>query len=402
MININKLKINPNNPRLIKDAGYKKLMKSLDNDPEIMTIRKIVVENYDNWIIAAGTQRFRALKELGYKEIPEDWVTSAEHLTPEQIKRFIVIDNTHYGEFDYDILANEYEIEFLLNCGIELPNIEIEPGEISISKIKDVDEYQVEQIKTNIILGDQINICNSKNEIIHKIICGDTKNDRNLALIHDTDWDTIIFDPPFDDKQLMEILPKYEKNKKLCLFWDYKSFGEFNYNAYKKGWNGAYEFIWDCVTSWYTPNRPLARHKSCGVYGDEIKYNFNDAIIADGKIRESKVVSNERGSYNYTPLGEGRVHLRTVEQFPTTQERTGHPHSKPLLWISAIIAGIGANTIIDPFLGSGTSMLAAHINSAICIGIELEPTYCQLALNRLLELDSSLNYNIQKMDKNNG
>jgi len=116
VIAINKVKLNPNNPRLIKDDKFKKLCQSLKDFPEMLELRPIVVNK--DMIILGGNMRYKAAKEIGLKEIP---VTIAD-LTPEQEREFLIKDNTSGGEWDWEILSNEWNSEELEVWGLDVPN----------------------------------------------------------------------------------------------------------------------------------------------------------------------------------------------------------------------------------------------------------------------------------------
>ena len=112
---LSEIKPNPNNPRLIKDDKFKKLCQSIKDFPEMLELRPIVV-NKDH-IILGGNMRYKAAKEIGLKEIP---VTIAD-LTPEQEREFLIKDNTSGGEWDWEVLANEWNSEELEAWGLDLP-----------------------------------------------------------------------------------------------------------------------------------------------------------------------------------------------------------------------------------------------------------------------------------------
>ncbi len=115
---LSEIKANPNNPRLIKDAKFEKLCKSIEDFPKMMSIRPIIVDN--NNVILGGNMRFKALKHLGHKDIPDHWVKRADDLTEEQKKEFIIKDNVGFGEHDWDLLANEWDALDLEEWGLEL------------------------------------------------------------------------------------------------------------------------------------------------------------------------------------------------------------------------------------------------------------------------------------------
>ena len=115
-VKINSIKTNPKNPRLIKDDKFKKLVKSIQEFPQMLELRPIVVD--ENNIILGGNMRYKACIEAGLKEI---FILKAEDLTEEQKDEFIVKDNVGFGEWDWDILANEWDTDKLQDWGLDLP-----------------------------------------------------------------------------------------------------------------------------------------------------------------------------------------------------------------------------------------------------------------------------------------
>jgi hypothetical protein len=114
-VNINKIKNNPKNPRVIKNAKFQKLVQSIKEFPQMLDIRPIVV-NKDN-IIIGGNMRFRAAVDAGLTEVSIIKV----NLTPEQEDEFIVKDNSNFGEWDWDVLANQFDLEELDEWGLDIP-----------------------------------------------------------------------------------------------------------------------------------------------------------------------------------------------------------------------------------------------------------------------------------------
>jgi len=115
-VKINQVKTNPNNPRLIKDDKFKKLVRSVKEFPEMLEIRPIVVDK-DN-IVLGGNMRLRACQEAGLKEV---YIIQADQLTKKQQREFIIKDNVGFGEWDWDDLANEWDTEELEDWGLDLP-----------------------------------------------------------------------------------------------------------------------------------------------------------------------------------------------------------------------------------------------------------------------------------------
>jgi len=115
LIKIGKVKNNPNNPRLIKDDKFKKLVKSIQEFPKMLEIRPIVVN--DDMIVLGGNMRLKACKEAGLKEVP---IIKASDLTEDEQRQFIIKDNVSGGEWDWDILANEWDNELLEDWGLDV------------------------------------------------------------------------------------------------------------------------------------------------------------------------------------------------------------------------------------------------------------------------------------------
>ena len=120
MIKLSSIKLNPNNPRIIKDDKFKKLVKSISEFPKMMALRPIIVDS--DGMILGGNMRFKALKELKYKEVPDEWVKFDGELTDEEKQRFIIEDNVPFGEWDWNILAS-WDKDKLSDWGMEFNDV---------------------------------------------------------------------------------------------------------------------------------------------------------------------------------------------------------------------------------------------------------------------------------------
>jgi ParB-like chromosome segregation protein Spo0J len=163
-MDIKDIHINPNNPRYIKDERYQKLKKSIQEFPKMMKLRPIIID--DAGMILGGNMRYLAMEELGYKKIPLGWVVKASELTEKERKRFIIADNIELGEFDYDVLANEWNMEELDDWGIELPEVETDMEEIE----EEIKEYKMIHILISIKLENYDEISEELEKIKDKII----------------------------------------------------------------------------------------------------------------------------------------------------------------------------------------------------------------------------------------
>ena len=132
---------NENNPRILKDDKFKKLVKSIKDFPEMLEIRPIVVNN--EMMVLGGNMRLRAIQEIGLKEVP---IIKAENLTEEQQREFLIKDNVGFGEWDWDALANDWNPGDLNQWGLDVPNID------DITETKDIPDLGEVEFSEELLL----------------------------------------------------------------------------------------------------------------------------------------------------------------------------------------------------------------------------------------------------------
>ena len=172
-VKIGEVKNNPSNPRLIKDDKFRKLVKSIQEFPQMLELRPIVVD--ENNIVLGGNMRLKACKEAGLKDV---FIVKAENLTEEQKQEFIVKDNVGFGEWDWDMLANEWDVDKLDEWGLNVPNYENtdidldaffeEDNREKEEKFKIVLEYSEEDY--NAVTEALQNYSGSKESIFYKLL----------------------------------------------------------------------------------------------------------------------------------------------------------------------------------------------------------------------------------------
>lgn len=361
---INLIKSNPNNPRLIKDDKFKKLVQSIKEFPKMMALRPMVI-NKDN-VILGGNMRFKALKELNYKEVPEEWIKRAEDLTDDETRRFIIADNVGFGAHDWDMLANEWDVVDLFDWGLDLPLDFDNPLEA------EEDDYtEPDNMKVDVVLGDLIEIGE------HRLLCGDsTCSDQVAKLMNGKKADMVFTDPPYGigyeynshkDEQGDEYL-------KFCDEWFNLLQEQNNLIVITTGWK--YKKYWwsknpkDEMT-WFD------KTKQSG--GSSFHLRKTEPIFIFGKVNEKYTWD----VFEHTSdRGDGMRKLHTCP--------------KPLAFISDLIKPqVKKNKIVlDVFLGSGTTMVASHQLKRKCYGMELDPKYCQVIIDRMIKLDDTLEIKI--------
>jgi ParB-like chromosome segregation protein Spo0J len=157
---LNEIKPNPNNPRVLRDDKFQKLKQSITEFPKMLSLRPMVID--ENNVVLGGNMRLRALQELGFTEIDEAWVKRSSDLTEEEKKRFIIADNVAFGEWDWDTLANDWEVVNLEAWGLDIPQfdtveeevIEEEEEQSNVIELKFNNEYyNIVKAKLNAISG---------------------------------------------------------------------------------------------------------------------------------------------------------------------------------------------------------------------------------------------------------
>ena len=356
-VKISEIKNNTNNPRIIKDDKFKKLVKSIKEFPQMLEKRPIVVD--ETMMVLGGNMRLKACLEAGLKEV---WIDVAEGWTEDQKQEFIVKDNVGFGEWDWDTLANEWDIEMLEDCGLDIPDFAVKELEA------EEDDYEVpDQIETDIVIGDLFEIGE------HRLLCGDsTDSDQVAKLMNGEKADMVFTDPPYGIgyEYNSHKDTKGEEYLKFCEEW----FNVLQLNceliiittgwSYKSFWwnkNPSDELVW------------FDKTKQSG--GRSYHLRKTEPIFIFGKIKQKytwdilEIQSNR---------GDGMRELHTCP--------------KPILLISDIIKPqtINNSIILDIFLGSGTTMVASHQLNRKCYGMELDPKYCQVIIDRMRKLDPSL------------
>ena len=156
-VKISVVKSNPNNPRIIKDNKFKKLVQSIEDFPEMLQLRPIVV-NKDN-VILGGNMRHKACIDAGLKEV---YIIKADKLTEQQQKEFVIKDNSNFGEWDWDLLANQFDTRELIQWGIDVPKFDLDED------TKDLSENIKESFRVEVELDSEEEQEKLYNELIDK------------------------------------------------------------------------------------------------------------------------------------------------------------------------------------------------------------------------------------------
>lgn len=373
---IGKIKANPNNPRTIKDDKFFKLVQSLKDLPEMAKVRPVVVNQ--DMVVLGGNMRLKAMKEAGWKEAPVEIVDWDE----DKQRQFIIKDNVGFGEWDWEMLANEWDAEQLDDWGLDIPAFD-DPKELEAEE----DDYEMpDQITTDIVLGDLFEIGP------HRLLCGDsTDSDAVGRLMNGEKADMVFTDPPYalfgnstgaavaDDKMIRPFFlligtSIMKATKKFAHFYsclDWKSWAAVLETYQKAGLTVKNMIVWD---------------KGSGALGQA--YRSQHELIMFG------LCGNNGISITGTSGVESKYQIKDTNVWTVKRENKQGMHAalKPQELIQKAVqnSSFADELVLDLFLGSGSTMVAAQQLKRKCYGMEMEPKYCQVIVDRMLKLDPSL------------
>ena len=361
VVKINSVKLNPNNPRIIKDDKFKKLVQSIKDFPEMLNIRPIVVNQ--DMIILGGNMRYKACKEAGLKEVP----IIVTDLSEEKQREFLIKDNTSGGEWDWEVLANEWNAQELEEWGLDVPDLQIP----EILEAEEDDYEMPNEIQTDIVLGDLFEIGE------HRLLCGDsTCSDTVAKLMNGSKADMVFTDPPYNvafngrsgkfDVIENDDLPENEFEQLIDGFVSILNI-----------LNPPIYYVW-CNWKFYGILQRKLDFKACIVWAKNVfglgrgYRHQHEFCLFNGKIDE--------GINNESDLWEVKKDTNYM-----------HPTQKPVELASrAFNNHKNAKIIVDLFCGSGLSFIASHQLKRKCYGMELDPKYCHVIIDRMKKLDPSL------------
>jgi site-specific DNA-methyltransferase (adenine-specific) len=374
LVSIKLVKSNPNNPRIIKDDKFAKLVASIKEFPKMLEIRPIVVN--DDMIVLGGNMRLKACIHAGLKEVPIIKVTD---LTEQEQKQFIIKDNVSGGEWDWNMLANEWDAEELDAWGLDLPDFgkELEAEE---------DDFELPEggIETDIVLGDLFEIGE------HRLLCGDsTDSDAVSKLMDGVLADMCHTDPPYNIN--------YEggsKKREKIANDKLDDFPKFLYDVYttiatalKKG--GAI-YVWHASSE---THNFIQQFLDAGfLFKSYIVWNKNNSTFgrSDYHWKHEPCIYGWLDGASHKWCGDRKQ--TTVWDIERPSRSEEHPTMKPIPLCSKPIenSSVQGDIVLDVFLGSGSTMVAAHQLERKCYGMELDPKYCQVIVDRMLKLDPTI------------
>lgn len=372
----------PANPRTIKDKKFKKLVQSIEANPEMLDLRELLVYPHgDKYVIIGGNMRYEACKKLGYKELP------CKVIPPETdagtLCAYVVKDNGGYGEWDFDMLANEWDEGLLDVAGIDLPDIKI-PSE----QAEEDDFDESAPVETRCKAGDIWQLGE------HRLMCGDSTDSECVEkLMGGAVADMLLTDPPYNVSYASknEFLNKYVGGKRIQVDiqndeMSSEDFKTFLIKAFKCAFdalkNGGSFYIWYPPSEQYNFEKALNENKL--IVRQQLIWNKNSMVLG----RQDYQWKHEPCMYGWK---EGSAHYFINDRTKTTiidckrPNRNGeHPTMKPIELMGECINNSSreGELVLDLFGGSGSTLIACEQLNRKCYTMELDPHYCDVILAR--------------------
>lgn len=365
----------PKNPRFIRDERFEKLKKSIEEAPEMLALRELLVYPLDSgkFIVIGGNMRLRACKDLGYKELPCKVI--AKETPVEKLREYTIKDNVAFGQEDWDVLANDWDAKELDDWGLDVWQDETqEHSAIDEDEAPEVDTKSDPKTK----IGDIWQLGR------HRLMCGDSTDSETVTkLMGGVMADLYLSDPPYN--------VAYEGGTKdaLTILNDSMSdndFRTFLCNAFKAVDNvlkpGASFYIWHadsegynfrgaCYDTEWKVRQCLIWNKNCMVMGRQDYQWKHEPCLYGWKSGASHTWQSDRKQ-------------TTVIDFNKPTRNGEHPTMKPVGLMGYLIENSTKpnQVVVDTFGGSGTTLIACQQLERVCYMMELDPRYCDVILKR--------------------
>jgi len=384
-VKLSQTKLNPDNPRRISNTGMDRLVKSLQDFPEMMKLREIVVD--ETMTVLGGNMRLLALRKIGAKEAMAKIVKG---LTPAQKREFIIKDNGGFGEWDFDLLANNWSDLPLADFGVDLPedwlkDVGVEGTAAAEPQIDRAEELnRTWRVKTGDVwlIGD------------HRLMCGDSTRKEDVEALMGGERANLVWtDPPYgvkygekmeatnpimhrvrsiknDNLQASEMIDLIRGAYRLAAEYSVKggaiyaaAAGDMLKVAIDAFEGSGFTFKWQLV--WIKDQLVLSR----------ADYHFRHENILYGW--------KEDGAHYFIDDRK----QDSVFEYPRPKKSDEHPMMKPIELVMSMVknSSKAKDIVYDPFSGSGCTIISCQNLNRTCRCIELSPAYCAVILQRMAD-----------------
>jgi len=370
---ISELAPNPINPRILKEKAFKELQKSLEDDPHFFQARPLIVsmaEGRENTIIA-GNQRLEAAKALGWATVP---VIEVRGATLEEEKQWMVKDNLHKGEWDFEKLADGFDLAFLKEMGFDEKGLNKVLANVDNSADDEFDaEKEAEAIIEPVVQRGEIWQLGE-----HRLMCGDSTDGGDVALLMDGKKADMVFtDPPYE--------------------LETKGGGLLKESAAMKGIRNLGIDKFDpstlmplAETSVFCCNKPLVPKyielaekwkvswDLCVYHKQNVTPNYGGHLMTDLEYllvigKQAPITGTGQDKELYSKLYSGGKDADNKTAW-----------SKPVALCEKFICLYthAKELVMDIFLGSGSTLIACENTKRVCYGMELSEKYCDVIIKR--------------------
>lgn len=386
---LNELKKLPNNPRIIRDKQFKTLCDSIRDNPKYFEARPVILSNRTGeLVIIAGNQRYEAAKSLKLKEVPTFLI---EGLDEAKEREIIIRDNISNGEFDFDLLANEWSDLPLVEWGVDLPEDwlveeKTDPADAEPQMDKAAELNKVWKVAP----GDLWQIGS------HRLLCGDSTKKEDVGRVMGEEKAILmVTDPPYGVEYDPSWRDDVDKKEGRWKGVSTRALGKVT-NDDRADWTEVWElfsgdiaYIWHAslktevamslINSGFILRSQIIWVKQSGVFGrSDYHWQHETCWYAVKKGGNGHWL----GDRKQTTVWEIRNNM-AVGDVTKNEVSTGHGTQKPLECMARPIRNHDSEFVYDPFLGSGTTMVACQNLNRKCRGIEISPDYCAVILQRM-------------------
>ena len=382
----------PKNPRFIKNDKYEKLKKSLEEHPQMLALRELLVYPHgDKYVIIGGNMRYRAMKELKFKTAPCKVISASTSV--DDLKAYTIKDNSGFGDWDFDLLANDWDMSLLEDCAIDVPSfddiMEEEPNEATEDDFDESTDKADSKVKFGEVwqLGE------------HRLMCGDSTDDKCVKSLMGGEMADMVFtDPPYNvaigsknaflnsvqkaerccediandkgmtDEEIGEALwlpafqNLYSNSKDECAIYVTMPQGGTHMmmmmmKMAEAQWQVKHELIWVKNSPTFSMGR--------------LDYDYQHEPIVYGWKKKHKFYG--KGKYN-----------KSIWNIDKPRKCDLHPTMKPVSLIENALknSSLENDNVLDLFGGSGTTLIACEQLNRKCFMMEYDPHYCDVIIAR--------------------
>lgn len=379
------------NPRQIKGEKFDRLKASIERNPEMLALRELLVyEHGGKYIVIGGNMRYRACKELGYTQMPCKIIPP--QATAEQLNAYIILDNSGFGDWDWDALANEWDSQQLTDWGVDVPNWDDEASEDEQPSEDDDFDEEKDQIECRVKKGEIWQLGK------HRIMCGDSSSQEDVKKLMDGELADMVFtDPPYG-------VAIGDKNKALN---SVQPSGRCTQNIENDTLSAdeLYPLLVSAMTNCRENCKDEAIYFVTSPQGGDLGLMMMMMMMKDAGLPVRHMLIWEKNSatfslgrldydYQHEPIfytwakkhknhrkGEFRT---TIWKYDKPRKCDLHPTMKPVALVENCLKDgtIKGDIVLDVFGGSGTTIIACERQDRCARLMEIDPHYCDVIIAR--------------------